>query len=154
MITYILAFIFYTLAMIGILLVGFVVYKKFMSGNKNEKKGMIKILDSISIAPKKNLLVVRVRNEKFLIAIDSERTTFLSKLAPDEKNKKETIAIEPINQQQTNKTEQEKFNDIQQRFMELYSQNDEEEEQNLTKKDMIHKLLKDLNKTNVKTGSY
>ena len=150
MITYILAFIFYTLAMIGILLVGFVVYKKFMQGNKNEKKGMIKILDSIAIAPKKNLLVVRVKSEKFLIAIDSERTTFLSKLAPDEKSRKEIVEQKP---QQTDKSEQDKFSDIQQRFMDLYSQEDEEE-QTLTKKDMIHKLLKDLNKTNVKTGSY
>ena len=80
MLTYIAAFIFYTLAMIGVLLMGFVIYKKAMMPPKAENKGMIKVLDKTNISPKKSLLVVKVRNEKFLIALDAERTTFLSKL--------------------------------------------------------------------------
>ena len=81
MITYITAFIFYTLAMVGILLVGFVVYKKTFVMNKSESKGLIKIIDSHMIAPKKTLLIVKIKNEKFLIASDSDRTTFLAKLS-------------------------------------------------------------------------
>ena len=65
MITYITAFIFYTLAMIGILIVGYVVYKKTILTTKKDTKGMIKILDSLPIGPKKTLLVVKVKNEKF-----------------------------------------------------------------------------------------
>ncbi len=80
MITYLTAFIFYTLAIVGILLIGFIVYKKIGPLNKNENKGMIKILDSMPIGPKKVLLVVKIKNEKFLIASGLEHTTFLSKL--------------------------------------------------------------------------
>lgn len=80
MITYLSAFIFYTLAMIGILLIGFVVYKKIMPMNRNETKGMIKILDTLPIGNKKVLLVVKIKNEKFLLASGMEHTTFLSKL--------------------------------------------------------------------------
>lgn len=80
MITYLSAFIFYTLAMIGILLIGFVIYKKVIPNAKGENKGMIKILDSLPIGNKKVLLVVKIKNEKFLIASGLEHTTFLSKL--------------------------------------------------------------------------
>lgn len=95
MITYITAFIFYTLAMIGILIVGYVVYKKTILTSKKDNKGMIKVIDSLPIGPKKTLLVVKIRNEKFLIASGAEHTTFLSKLADDEnrinsKNSKQT----------------------------------------------------------------
>ncbi len=68
MLTYIAAFIFYTLAMIGVLLLGFVIYKKAIMPSRQDNKGMIKILDKINISPKKSLMVVRVKNEKFLIA--------------------------------------------------------------------------------------
>lgn len=91
MITYITAFIFYTLAMIGILLIGFIVYKKTFIVNKNENKGSMKILDSLQIAPKKQLLVVRIRNEKFLIASGVEHTTFLAKLQDDNQNSKNNL---------------------------------------------------------------
>ena len=88
MMTYITAFIFYTMAMIGIMLLGFVIYKKTMMTTKSETKGMIKVLDSLPIGNKKNLLVVKIKNEKFLIASGMEHTTFLSKLA-DENTKQD-----------------------------------------------------------------
>ena len=83
MATYVTAFIFYTLAMIGIMLIGFVVYKKTFIVNKADSKGIIKILDSLPIGNKKMLLVVKIKNEKFLIASGVEHTTFLSKLEQD-----------------------------------------------------------------------
>ena len=90
MITYITAFIFYTMAMIGVLLLGFVIYKKAILPSKQDNKGMIKVLDKIAISPKKSLMVVRVKNEKFLVALDADRTTFLSKLADEKQtNQKE-----------------------------------------------------------------
>lgn len=84
MITYITAFIFYTMAMIGILIVGYIVYKKTILTYKKDAKGMIKIIDSLPIGPKKTLLLVKIKNERFLIASGAEHTTFLAKLDEDE----------------------------------------------------------------------
>lgn len=83
MITYITAFIFYTLAMIGILLIGFVIYKNTMMVKRSETRGSIKILDSLPVGNKKTLLIVKIKNEKFLIASGLEHTTFLAKLNDD-----------------------------------------------------------------------
>ena len=63
MITYITAFIFYTLAMIGILLIGFVIYKNTMMVKRSETRGSIKILDSLPVGNKKTLLIVKIKNE-------------------------------------------------------------------------------------------
>lgn len=91
MISYLTAFIFYTLAMVGILLLGFVVYKKFNFPSKQDSRGIIKIIDSCPIGAKKNLLVVKIGNEKFLIASGLEHTTFLSKLDNNSAIKEEEI---------------------------------------------------------------
>ncbi len=103
MITYLTAFIFYTLAMVGILLLGFVVYKKFNFPTKYNTNGLIKIVDSCSIGAKKNLLVVKIGNERFLIASGLEHTTFLAKL--DNNSTKQTNNIEQ-NIEQIAKTSQ------------------------------------------------
>lgn len=80
MLSYLTAFIFYTLAMVGILLIAFVVYKKFNLPLKQDNRGLITIVDSCPIGAKKTLLVVKIGNEKFLIASGLEHTTFLAKL--------------------------------------------------------------------------
>jgi len=160
MLTYITAFIFYTLAMVGILLLGFVVYKKAILPSKQENKGIIKILDKTAISPKKSLLVVKVKNEKFLIAIDAERTTFLSKLADEKPINKEQKEIKmPIQQNQNyvDDIQQQRLDKIQKQFKQLYNNQDEPKtDENITRKEMIRKLLKDLNDTtgSLKTGSY
>ena len=115
MMTYVTAFIFYTLAMIGILLVGFIVYKKVFENAKGTNNGLIKILDSSPIGNKKLLLVVQVRNERFLIASGVEHTTFLSKLSNENIVKKEVKKEETINQNIINQALNEKkqrFDDI------------------------------------------
>ncbi len=91
MITYITAFIFYTLAMIGILIVGYIVYKKTILTSKKDNKGLIKVIDSLPIGPKKTLLVVKIKNEKFLIASGVEHTTFLAKLDEDDNKQNSKI---------------------------------------------------------------
>ena len=164
MLTYITAFIFYTLAMIGIMLLGFVIYKKTILSSKSDNRGMIKVLDRTNISPKKSLLVVKVKNEKFLIAIDAERTTFLSKLADDKqsnKEQKEDRIIQqsmPQNQMYVDEIQQQRLDKIQKQFKQLYSTNHDEtkQESNLDRKEMIRKLLKDLNDTTqtARTGSY
>ena len=160
MLTYITAFIFYTLAMVGILLLGFVIYKKTILPSRQDNKGLIKILDKTAISPKKSLLVVRVKNEKFLIALDAERTTFLSKLEDEKQNVKEQKVNKTSFEQNTNyidDVQQRKLDNIQKQFKQLYSNQEEPKiDENLTRKEMIRKLLKDLNDTtgSLKTGSY
>lgn len=216
MATYITAFIFYTLAMVGILLVGFVVYKKVIVATKSENKGMIQILDSMAIAPKKMLLVVQIKDEKFLIASGAEHTTFLSKLENSEisnDSKVPSKAIEDIQRkvlnveeayyqqpQEIEKIYQEaqqyqqpqqyqsiqqapeiqqiaraqrpprqevRFDDvngirtqrIQQQFNDLYGKNEHANPQTQVvdktsqRREIIKKLLKDMNNSNTKTGS-
>lgn len=80
MTSYITGFIFYTLAMIGVLVIGYLVYKKTNVFSNMQTNGIIKIIDSLAISPKKVLMVVKIKNEKFLIASGAEHTTFLAKL--------------------------------------------------------------------------
>ena len=127
MITYITAFIFYTLAMVGILLVGFVVYKKFNLGQMPNSKSQIKVLDRCSIAPKKSLLVVKVKDEKFLLALDCERTTFLAKLESKNSNNIEEQDLKNI-QKNFNFQEQRKENIA--RLFESLSENSSKKVQN------------------------
>ncbi len=169
MITYISAFIFYTFAMVGIILVGFIIYKKVMSTTKSENKGLIKIIDCTTIGPKKNLLVVKIKNEKFLIASGAEHTTFLSKLNYEEQN---NIQIPRQRERQNNQQQEEtdyeqqerlaaqraqleqikmaKLNKIRNQFKQLYNQ--DEIQQTPQRKAIVRKLLKDLDNTTSSQG--
>ncbi len=141
MLTYITAFIFYTLAMVGVLLVGFVVYKKTFLITRNDNKGSIKIVDSLNIAPKKMLFVVKVKNEKFLIASGAEHTTFLAKLEDSE----EIVQQEIVDEKKA------KLDKIEQQFRDLYLSPEPDmlksKIQSMDKKEIVKKLLKDLNQT-------
>ena len=78
---YIANFTVYTMAMIGLIFFALFVYKKFTNGiNANRKSDFLEIEETIGIAPRKNLYVVRAGNEKFLVASDAESTTLISKL--------------------------------------------------------------------------
>lgn len=144
MISYVTAFIFYTLAMIGVLLVGFIIYKKTFIIDKNDNRGTIKILDSLPIGNKKNLLIIKIKNEKFLIASGVDHTTFLSKL--EDKDIETSIKTENIltpevidmpliekihnnnfKQQEATRyddTQLNKNSQLQKQFMDLYSKED------------------------------
>ena len=80
MIKYITAFIFYTLAMIGVIVIAFVVWKNSVIMAPNKKKTLMKIEESLNLAPRKTLYVIRIANERFLIASDADKTVFLAKL--------------------------------------------------------------------------
>lgn len=173
MIHYISAFIFYTFAMIGVILIGFVIYKKTLAITKNENRGLIKVLDCLSIAPKKTLLVIKVKDEKFLIASGAEHTTFLAKLEFEDNSKIQQIYS---NMQQNSygdidymprqtksnigfdNQKQEKLNKIQEQFKELYKKDEtpkREIQQTSERKAMVRKLLKDLDETTTKqTGRF
>lgn len=78
---YLVNFAVYTMAMIGLIFFALMLYKKFaIGGDCSKKSGFLGVEESISIAPRKNLYVVRAGNERFLIAGDVDKTTLISKL--------------------------------------------------------------------------
>lgn len=164
MATYVTAFIFYTMAMIGIMLIGFVVYKKTFAINKADSKGIIKVIDSLPIGNKKMLLVVKIKNEKFLIASGVEHTTFLSKLEEDNLNiqKEQIVTPEVVDMSLVEKIHDEtfepkaaRFDDVsktrameaQRQFRELYEQEEQTPvmDEATKRKEMLKQLLKDIN---------
>lgn len=86
---YLINFIVYTTAMIGMIFLAVFVYKKFSYSGKAKSK-FLNIEDSINLAPRKNLYVVKAGKERFLIASDAERTSFLAKLESNAKIENKT----------------------------------------------------------------
>lgn len=84
MIGYLVNFGIYTMAMLGLIFFALMVYKKFSVGGggilKSSKEHVLSVEETISIAPRKTLYVVRADNERFLIAGDIDKTTLISKL--------------------------------------------------------------------------
>ncbi len=82
---YLIHFIVYFMAMIGIIILAVFVYNKFNIGTVGVKATRsLKVEDSMSLSPRKTLYVIRSGNERFLIAGDMERTTLISKLENEE----------------------------------------------------------------------
>lgn len=79
---YLVNFAVYTMAMTGLIFFALMVYKKCSCvGNiKTSKSKMLSIEETITIAPRKTLYVVRAGQEKFLIASDVDKTSLISKL--------------------------------------------------------------------------
>lgn len=78
---YIANFTVYTMAMTGLIFFALFVYKKFLSGAAFSKKSeFLSIEETINLAPRKTLHVVRAGNERFLVASDVDRTSLISKL--------------------------------------------------------------------------
>ncbi len=152
MITYIGAFIFYTAAMIGLLLVGFIVYKKMVPAQAIGSKGLIEILDSVPVGNKKLLMIVKVKNEKFLIASGFEHTTFLAKLdmqsAPSQAKDKFENVIQAQSELQA-RNEIQKINEQKTKlFKELYEKDENEkllsQVKKMDKQKLVKQLLKEL----------
>lgn len=80
MLTHLLGFSVYTLAMVGVIFLSLVVYKKATQNSIKSGRGILKVEEFLSIAPRKALMVVRVRNERFLLASDPEETKLISRL--------------------------------------------------------------------------
>ena len=76
---YLINFIVYTAAMTGIIFLAVFIYKKCSYGYTSKSK-FLNVEECISLAPRKNLYVVRAGNEKFLVASDVGRTSLISKL--------------------------------------------------------------------------
>lgn len=88
---YLVNFAVYTMAMIGLIFFALMIYKKFSGeGILGRKSEFLSVEDTIGIAPRKNLYVVRAGNERFLIAGDIDKTTLIAKL--DENNTSSNVA--------------------------------------------------------------
>ncbi len=73
-------FIVYTLAMVGVMMLALIVFKKTTSANSRKNSKILKVHDVMNLGPRKSLYIVSAGEEKFLIAGDAERTTLISKL--------------------------------------------------------------------------
>lgn len=84
--SYILNFMVYTMAMCGLICFALFVYKKFATGNFLTKNSQyLNIEETLSLAPRKMLYVIRAGEERFLIASDADKTTLISKLEEGQK---------------------------------------------------------------------
>lgn len=77
---YLANFMVYTLAMIGVIAVALLVFRNTNSFGGAGKSKYLKVIDTLTIAPRKTLYVVSTGREKFLIAGDVGNTTLISKL--------------------------------------------------------------------------
>ncbi len=76
---YLVNFIVYTAAMVGIIFLAVFVYKKFSYCSASKSK-FLNVEECISLGPRKELFVVRAGQERFLVASDVGRTSLISKL--------------------------------------------------------------------------
>lgn len=110
---YLINFLVYSMAMVGLLFVCLMVYKKTMINNKCAKNPQeLTVENALTLSQRKTLYVVKAGGEKFLIAADVERTSFLAKLNGNENLQNTTVqnimpAVQTIarNPQTQNNTE-------------------------------------------------
>ncbi|MFA7657837.1 MAG: flagellar biosynthetic protein FliO [Candidatus Gastranaerophilaceae bacterium] len=80
---YLVSFLVYTLAMIGVIFLALFVFKTFSNKCFSKKSGMLNIEESMSLSPRKTLYVINAENERFLIAADIDRTALIARLGKD-----------------------------------------------------------------------
>lgn len=127
--------------MTGVLVIGYVVYKKTVFSQTLRKNPLLKIEDMMRLPDRKVLYVINCKSEQFLIASSNDKVTLISKLG--EKKGEEEIE-RYLNER----------NKIEARFDEdsnPYSSQNELE----SKKHIIKSLLKELSDNNrTKRGNY
>jgi len=79
---YILNFTFYTLAMIGVILLGYVVVRKSLAGmsSQSSKGKFLSIESALALEPRKNIYVLKAGSERFLVSTNLDQTQLLTKL--------------------------------------------------------------------------
>ncbi len=84
MVSYLINFSVYTLAMIGVILLGFVIVQKSLSGGfAQNRPGFMLLEQTLCIEPRKNIHLIKAGSERFLISTDAQGTSFLTKIAED-----------------------------------------------------------------------
>ena len=99
---YIISFTVYTLAMSGLIALALFVYKKVTNiSATNKKTKTLSIEETMSISPRKTLMIVKAGDERFLIASDTDKTTLISKLGQNETSAVETTETKTAKLPQT-----------------------------------------------------
>ena len=91
---YLVNFIVYTAAMVGIIFLAVFVYKKFSYCSTSRSK-FLNVEECISLGPRKELFVVRAGQERFLVASDVGRTSLISKLDDNSSVQKNEVVSSP-----------------------------------------------------------
>lgn len=91
---YLVNFIVYTAAMVGIIFLAVFVYKKFSYCSTSRSK-FLNVEECISLGPRKELFVVRAGQERFLVASDVGRTSLISKLDDNSPVQKNEVVSSP-----------------------------------------------------------
>ena len=143
MIQYLASFIVYTLAMIGVLVIGFVVYKKTITSTPGKKNSMLKVVDVLRLPDRKTLYVINCLNEQFLIASSNDKITLISKLNEKSGYRENELQIEKYLNE---KLEDSEFDETNNPYINRETKN---------KKYVIKSLLKELSdKNQTKRGNY
>ena len=79
---YLISFTVYTMAMVGVIFIGFLIAKKSLSSGcfSGGKGNFLTVESYLNLEPRKNLYVVKAGKERFLISTDTEGSRFLTKL--------------------------------------------------------------------------
>lgn len=78
---YLIQFAAYTFAMIGLITLCLLVYKKmFLNVGVNASPEFLKVENTLNLSARKTIYVIKAGEEKFLVASDVDKTTFLAKL--------------------------------------------------------------------------
>lgn len=135
--SYLVGFSVYTLAMIGIIFVGFVVVKKCSMARRGARShnDFLEIETSLSLEPRKTVHVIRAGGERILLATDAESTTFLTKLeAGEHVSLERKMPKESVNEAKyCSKPNADECSELESLF-------DEEEEQPRVFKDLMKRL--------------
>lgn len=91
---YLINFLVYTLAMIGVIFAALFVFKTFSYKCFSKKSSKLNIEDSMSLSARKTLYIINAENEKFLIAADIDRTSLIAKLDTAQKKAEAPIPRE------------------------------------------------------------
>lgn len=79
---YLVNFAVYTMAMLGLIFFALMIYQKVSQngGLGLKRSAFLEVEETLSMGARKTLYVVRAGNERFLLASDMEKTSFIAKL--------------------------------------------------------------------------
>lgn len=79
---YLVNFAVYTMAMLGLIFFALMIYQKVSQngGFGLKRSAFLEVEETLSMGARKTLYVVRAGNERFLLASDMEKTSFIAKL--------------------------------------------------------------------------
>ena len=109
---YLISFVTYTFAIIGLMIIALCIYKKVTTTIQKGTNGdFLRLEHRLDLSARKSIYVIRAGNERFLIASDLEHTSFLAKLndTKREQNREIPPSSSDLRQVRTFELEEEKI---------------------------------------------